>query len=260
MFYIDSHCHIDFEWFNDDRDAVVDRAKAANVQYLVNIGCEVVSNEKVKQNSKTYPNVFFTSGIHPSDVDEANESVFEQIRAFSQDEKMVAVGEIGLDYFKYDGDRDRQKHFFRTALRLAAELKKPVVVHNRDSHDDIYAILKEENVGNFGGVMHCFAGNAEFATSIIELGMHISLTGNITFKNAKYDDIIEAIPIDRLMLETDSPFLTPHPHRGKRNEPANIPLIAQKIADVKAMSIQKVQEITTKNAIKFFNLQLEEAK
>lgn len=257
MYFIDSHCHIDFDWFDDDRDDVVRRAKDANVDILVNIGCEKKSNEKVRENSRKYSNVFFTAGIHPSDVDASDESVFEQIEAFSRDEKMVAVGEIGLDYFKYDGDRDRQRRFFSTAIRTAKAVGKPVVIHNRDSHDDMYEICKREAVGDVGGVMHCFAGTADYARSILDLGMHISLTGNITFKNAKYDEIIEAIPLERLMLETDSPFLTPHPHRGKRNEPAYIPLIAEKIAAVKGVSLEVVQKQTRKNTIEFFKLPLE---
>lgn len=257
MFFIDTHCHIDFEWFDEDRDTIVQNAKDKNVQYMVNIGCETKSNIKVRKNSQTYENVFFTSGIHPSDVEEETDAVFDQIREFSKDKKMRAVGEIGLDYFKYDNDIEIQKSFFRKAIQVAHEVKRPIVVHDRDAHDDVYDILSEENVGDIGGVMHCFAGDAEYAKKVVDLGMHISFTGVVTFKNAKYDDIIEAVPMNRLMLETDSPFLTPHPHRGKRNEPSYIPLIAEKIASVKNLSIDEVMEQTTKNAIEFFGLPLE---
>lgn len=255
MFYIDSHCHIDFENFDEDRDAVVERAKAAGVHYLINIGCESKTNQKVFENSQNYKNVFFSSGIHPSDVEAESYAVFEQIRTFAKHKKMLAVGEIGLDYYKYDNDRALQKYFFEQAIDTAHELKKPIVIHNRDAHEDVYDILKEKQVSEIGGVMHCFAGSADYASSIIELGLHISLTGVITFKNADYDEIIRRIPIERLMLETDSPFLSPHPFRGKRNEPERIPLIAQKIADVKKVSLETVMEETTKNCISFFKME-----
>lgn len=256
MYYIDSHCHIDFDWFDEDRDDVIHRATESNVKYLINIGCEMESNMKVKANAEKYPNVFFTSGIHPSDVLDASDEVFQQITQFSSNEKMVAVGEIGLDYYKYDGDRDRQKYFFRTAIQTAKSLGKPVVIHNRDAHDDIEEILIDEQISEIGGVMHCFAGTAKYAQRMVAHGLHISFTGNITFKNAKYDDIIDAVPIDRILLETDSPFLTPHPHRGRRNEPAHIPLVAEKIANVKGLSLSEVQDITTKNTINLFKLPL----
>ena len=255
-FYIDSHCHIDFDWFDEDRDDIVEKAKSANVQYLINIGCEKKSNINVRNNALKYDNVFFTSGIHPSDVMEADDTVFDQIKEFANDENMVAVGEIGLDYYKYDGDRDRQKQFFRTALKTAIELKKPVVIHNRDAHDDLEMVLKEENIDQIGGVMHCFAGTADYATRMVEMGLHISFTGNITFKNAKYDDVIAAIPMERILLETDSPFLTPHPHRGKRNDPSYIPLIAEKISDIKKIPVDVVRHLATENTIRLFNLPL----
>ena len=254
MFFIDTHCHIDFEWFDEDRAEVVEKAKQENVKYLVNIGCETRSNIKVRTNSQTFENVFYTAGIHPSDVEEETDDIFQQIIDFSKDEKMVAVGEIGLDYYKYDNDRSVQKHFFKKAIETAHQINKPIVVHDRDAHEDVYTLLKDGNVSSIGGVMHCFGGDAAYAKEIIDLGMHISLTGVITFKNANYDEIIETIPMERLMLETDAPFLTPHPYRGKRNDPSYLPLIAEKIATVKGLSVEDVMTITTENAIKFFKL------
>lgn len=252
MFYIDTHCHIDFDWFDEDRDDVVAKAKDNQVNYLINIGCESKSNKKVFDNSRKYNNVFFSAGIHPSDVDQSDESIFTEIEEYAKDEKMVAVGEIGLDYFKYDGDRNRQKSFFKQALNLASNLDKPVVIHNRSSDEDVHDIIKSDLNGK--AVLHCFASSAEYAKTMVDLGVHISFTGIITFKNSTYDDVVRTVPIEQLMLETDSPFLTPHPFRGKRNDPSHIPLIAEKVAELKQMSVEDVQRITTENAIRFFDL------
>lgn len=253
-YYIDTHCHIDFDWFDEDREAVVERALRENVRLMINIGCDYASNERVRVNSQRWEAVYYAAGIHPSDVDGADDRVFAQIREYAQDEKMVAVGEIGLDYFKYDGDRQRQRDYFTRALQLAIEVNKPVVIHNRDSHTDLESILNEYAADLPGAVLHCFAGTPAFAERMIALGCHLSFTGNITFKNANYDPVLEVTPIDRIMLETDSPFLTPHPFRGKRNEPARLPLIAEKIASVKEMSVANVQSTTTATAMRFFRL------
>ena len=254
MYFIDTHCHIDFNSFDEDRDLIIEKAKQQNVNYLINIGCEKKSNQRVFENSLRYENVFFTSGIHPSDVDEADVTIFDQIKSFSKEVKMVAVGEIGLDYFKYDGNRHRQKEFFKKALNIAAEIKRPVVIHNRDADDDMADILKTNLKTK--AVLHCFASTPDFAKHMVDLGIFISFTGIITFKNSTYDEVVRKIPIEQIMLETDSPFLTPHPFRGKRNDPSYIPLIAEKIAELKNVSIEDVKRITTKNAINFFNLPL----
>ncbi|MCB0279318.1 MAG: TatD family hydrolase [Calditrichaeota bacterium] len=252
MFFIDTHCHIDFDSFDNDRDQVVQKAREKDVHYLINIGCERLSNQKVLENSKRFENVYFSSGIHPSDVDQSDLTVFDQIEEFASQEKMVAVGEIGLDYFKYDGDRERQKTYFKKAIQLAAKLEKPIVVHNREADQDVAEILRNELKTR--AVLHCFASTAEFAREMVDLGIFISFTGIITFKNSTYDDVVKSVPIEQLMLETDSPFLTPHPFRGKRNDPSYIPLIAEKVASLKNMTIEDVQRKTTENAIRFFNL------
>jgi TatD DNase family protein len=256
MFYIDTHCHIDFDWFDEDRDQMLEKVKAANVNYLINIGCEKRSNEKVKKNSERYDNVFFSSGIHPSDVDEADDTVFDQMKEFSKNPKMVAIGEIGLDYFKYDNDRNKQKYFFEKAIETAHELNKPIVVHNREADQDMYDILKSSEIEKIGGVLHCFSSPVDVAEKMIDIGMHLSFTGNITFKNSKLSDSVRLVPLDRLMLETDSPFLTPHPNRGKRNDPSYIPVISDKVAEIRGITTKEVMESTTSNALKFFNLKI----
>ena len=256
MFYIDTHCHIDFDWFDEDRDQMLEKVEEANVKYLVNIGCEKKSNEKVKKNAERYQHVFFSTGIHPSDVEEADDSIFDQMKNYATHKKMVAIGEIGLDYFKYDNDRNTQKYFFEKAIEIAHELKKPIVVHNRDADQDMYDILKSAEIEKIGGVLHCFSSPVDVAEKMVDIGMHLSFTGNITFKNSKLTDSVKVVPMDKIMLETDSPFLTPHPNRGKRNDPSYIPLISEKVAEIKGLEVSDVMEKTTKNAIRFFKLDI----
>jgi TatD DNase family protein len=201
-----------------------------------------------------HPKLFSALGIHPHNAQEADEKQFERIENLAEAEYVVGIGETGLDYYYDFAPRDMQKKVFRKHLQIAKELKKPVIVHNRESDNDLIDIIRQEQDGSLRGVLHCFSSPADTLKMAIDLGFHVSFTGNITFKNTNLGDIVQEAPLNRIMLETDSPYMTPVPFRGKRNEPRLVKLIAQKISEYKSIPIQEVISMTTGNAQKLFNL------
>lgn len=250
---IDTHAHIEMKEFDLDREEVIKRAKEAGVGYLISVGANLNGSKKAVELSERYENVYAAVGIHPHDVKEMDETTIQTLRELAKSPKVVAIGEIGLDYFKEWSPKERQIAKFRELLSLAKELDKPVIIHDRDAHEDTLRILKEERIKN--GVVHCFSGDEEFAKEILKLGFYISFTGVITFPKAEEArKVVEAVPIERIMVETDCPYLAPVPHRGKRNEPAFIKEVAKTIAEVKELSFEDISRITTLNVKELFGI------
>ncbi len=249
---IDTHSHYDDDAFSEDRHKLLDNLLSDNVKAIITIGTSIEKSYKSIEIAEKHRNVYAAVGIHPEDCSNISENYIELLREMSKNKKVVAIGEIGLDYH-YDGyEKQKQIDCFIKQLELAAELNMPAIIHSRDATLDTMEILKKYRPR---GVMHCFSGSAETAREIIDLGMMISFTGVITFKNAK--KAIEAcseIPIEKIMLETDSPYMTPVPHRGKRNNSGYVYNIAEKIAEIKNMHVSEVIDICNNNAISFFGL------
>lgn len=253
----DSHTHLDDMRFDEDRDLVVARAKAAGVSWIVNPGADLASSQRAVQLAKTYDIIYAAVGVHPHDAKcilEPNWS-WKDIEALVSQEKVVAIGEIGLDYYYDFSPRETQQQVFRYQIQLARTFKLPIVVHDRDAHQDVFNILVEEEAFELGVLMHCFSGSAELARQYVAKGAFISLGGPITYKNArKSHEVIEAIDLDHLMIETDAPYLTPVPFRGKRNESSYVHYVCEQMAALKAVTYEEVALKTTQNAKVFFGI------
>lgn len=264
--FVDTHCHLNFEQFDADRDEVVRRARAARVLTIINPAIDLATSRAALAMAREYAAVFAQVGVHPNSATEALGEGLEQLRALAQEANVVAVGEIGLDYHWDVHPHDVQARAFRGQLDLAAELGLPVVIHSRDAREDTYRILAEWardvershlplNERPFKGVWHSFQGDRDLAYRVFDLGMCISLGGPVTFKNARdLHALVPHLPLERILLETDAPFLSPHPYRGKRNEPARIPLIAEAIARLMGVPLDAVAQTTTATARDLFAL------
>jgi TatD DNase family protein len=254
---IDSHCHLDMDEFDDDRATVLARAAAAGVGTMVTIGAggPLECNERAVALAATHPQLFATVGVHPHEASIVTESVVDAVAGWARHPKVVAIGETGLDYYYDNSPRDRQRAAFARFIQLAHSLALPIVVHLRDADVDAADILREENAQAIGGVIHCFSGDARSARTFLDLGLHISFSGIVTFKTA--DALREAarmVPADRLLVETDAPFLAPIPHRGRRNEPALVTHTAAVLAAVRGESLAAVAANTRHNAERLFRL------
>ena len=253
---IDTHTHLDFKEFDDDRDEVIQRAFDGGVEKIITIGCSLQRSQAAVDLAQKYDNVYATVGLHPEDINELeNPGALEKLHKFGQQKKVVAIGEIGLEYYQLKDEslKEKQVRGFREQLNLAKELELPVVLHCRDAYEEILEILKSD--GAPSGVVHCFSGNKEIARQLVDLGLYISFTGIITFKNAAETlPVVKEVPLERIMVETDCPYLAPEPHRGQRNEPAYVRQVAEQVATVKEIGIDRTEEITSKNAINLFNL------
>jgi len=252
----DTHAHLHFPEFADDLDAVLERARAAGIVGMVTIGTDRETNPAAVALAERLPDVYATVGIHPHDAAEATEADFEALESLARSSaKVVAIGEMGLDFFRDLSPRDIQERVFRRQLGLARRLGRPVVVHCRDAHAEMLAILSEERVGEMGGVMHCFSADVEVAKRCLDLGLLISIAGPVTYKNARsLPDVARFVPEDRLVVETDCPFLPPHPHRGQRNEPAYVALTAARVAELRGAALDALGTATTRNAARLFRL------
>ncbi len=248
MPYIDAHCHLDDEQFTNDLDAVIARAAEAGVTAIITAGTDVESSRAAVALADKYEIVYAAVGIHPHHAESFNGAALEEIRTLAQKRKVVAIGEIGLDFHYADGaPRGIQERNFIAHLDLAEELGMPVVVHDRDAHRAVSDILKRGN-GKPHGMLHCFSGDLEMAQQAIALGYYVSFAGPVTFQNARrLQEIARTLPLERILVETDAPYLSPHPQRGKRNEPANVAQIAAKIAEMKSVELAMVQTVTAKN-------------
>ncbi len=252
---IDTHAHLDHERFKHDVDQVMERAKPAKVQAIVTVGTDLESSRKAVEFAKRYPGVIATVGVHPHDADRATDDVLDEIAMLAADEGVVAIGEIGLDYHYDFSPRDIQRRVFAVQISLARELGLPIVVHVREAYPDVMSILKSEHAEDVGGIIHCFSGDQEVAKDCLNMGFYISVGGILTFANSKeLRRIIRGLPLDRILLETDSPYLTPVPYRGKRNEPAYVVHVAEALADLKGIAFDEVAETTTLNACKLLGL------
>ncbi len=252
---IDSHCHIDDTRYDADREAMMQRAQSAGIGRLVTIGCDLETSRAAVALAQQHPFVSATVGVHPHEVTHITEGWYDEFRALAQSGRVVAYGEIGLDYHYDHSPRDVQRVRFREQVRLARELRLPVVIHTREAQEDTIAILQEENGGEWGGVFHCFSGDAWLAKHALDLGFSLSFSGVITFQNAtRLRDLVKTVPLDRVLIETDSPYLTPVPHRGTRNEPAYVRHVADKIAELHGISVEDVEDATTQNTQKLFRL------
>jgi len=263
MIFIDSHCHIDGDAFSEDRDAIVRRAKDAGVKAMLNVGTGNPHDgeiEKAVRVAEAYENVFASVGVHPHDAklydDEAEKILVNLVK---NSKKVIAWGEIGLDYYYDHSPRDVQRDVFVRQIRKARELDLPIIIHSRDADNETVEILTAEcSYENFKGIMHCFGGTAKMAEDLMKIGFLISFAGNVTFKKAEnLREAASVVPLEKLLIETDCPFLTPIPFRGKRNEPSYVVHTAQFLADFYNIEIEKLANQTTKNFVEFFNLDLE---
>ncbi len=250
---IDTHAHLDDKRLYNNVSELINRAKKKGVTKIINIGITVESSEKSIELAKNYDEVYASVGIHPHDAKNAPKGYIDRLRSMASQEKVIAIGEMGLDFFKNISPQQEQKDVFKEQLQLAKELNLPVIIHDRDAHEEVIEILKDYN--GVRGVFHCFSGDAEVASKVLELGFYISFTGTITFKKAdKLREVVRKTPMDMMMIETDCPYLAPEPFRGKLNEPAYVRLVGEAVAEEKNLHFDKVAEITTRNAVEFFNL------
>jgi TatD DNase family protein len=262
---IDTHTHLDFPHFDGDREHVIERAATAGVRAIVDVGTDLASSRAAVALAESYPQVYAAVGVHPHDAKTLTGETLEELRALASHAKVVAIGEIGLDFYRDLSPRGKQRQVFQQQWALANELDKPVIIHDREAHKEVMAILRRwalrrssgqaEGSQQPMGVLHCFSGDLAMAQEAIEMGFHISIAGPITFKNARrLRELIRQLPMEKLLVETDCPYLTPHPHRGKRNEPAYVKLVAQEVAHIKGLSLEEVGRITSDNAQALFAL------
>lgn len=252
---IDSHAHLDDERFDGDRDILIKSLKSNKIELVINIGADFQSSINSIELAKQYDNIYASIGVHPHSASEVTEETLDKFREMAKEEKVVAIGEIGLDYYYDNSPRDLQRKWFREQLKLAKELDLPVIIHSRDATQETFDIIKEAQDGSLRGVLHCFSGSVEVAMEYIKLGFYISIGGPVTFKNARVvKEVAEAVPLDKLLIETDCPYLTPEPYRGKRNEPMFVKYVAQKIAEIKDINFEELAKATNKNTKELFRI------
>ncbi|PEZ76976.1 MULTISPECIES: TatD family hydrolase [Bacillaceae] len=251
----DTHVHVNAEQFNEDLEDVIERAKEAGVNNMVVVGFDRPTIIRAMELIEAYDFMYAAVGWHPVDAIDMTEEDLQWIEELSNHPKVVAIGEMGLDYHWDKSPKDVQMEVFRKQIRLAKKVGLPIIIHNREATADIVNILKEEEASRVGGIMHCFSGSAETALECINMNFYISLGGPVTFKNAKKPkEVAAAVPLDRLLIETDCPYLAPHPYRGKRNEPSYVKLVAEQIAEIKQLTLEEVSQATTENAKKLFGI------
>ena len=251
--YIDSHCHINFSELNEKIDQVLANMKDNNISHALCVSVTLDKIDEILGLAKKYSNIYASVGVHP-DYEDIQEPDIETLYRYSKEKKVVAIGETGLDYFRLKGDLTWQRDRFRTHIRAAIKSELPLIIHTRNAQEDTINIMKEEGANSATGVMHCFTESYEMAKQAIDLGFFISFSGIITFKNAEsLRDTVKKVPIENILIETDSPYLAPVPKRGKMNEPSNVIYVAEKIAELKNISVEKVAEITTNNFFSLFN-------
>ncbi len=252
--FIDSHAHLQWNSFDEDREQVLERSKNQRIDSIVNIGFDIEGCKKGIALAESHSNLYATVGIHPHNADQLNQDTLSKLKELAANPKVVAIGEIGLDYFRNLSPKEVQIKAFASQLFLAQQLNLPVVIHDREAHEDVLAMLSRFK-GKIKGIMHCFSGNKEIAKQCVDLGFMVSFAGNITYPKAyPLHQAAQWVDLKNLLIETDCPFLTPQDMRGKRNEPSYLPMTAQKIADLKMVSIETIAEATTKNAKTIFGL------
>ena len=249
----DTHAHLNDPAFDPDREELMAGLAAKGIGYVMNAGCSLASSRDIVRMTEAYPWLYGSVGSHPDSADEVNETVIEEYRKLCKHEKIKAIGEIGLDYYYEDIPREIQKNAFRMQMQLAKEIDMPVIVHEREAHDDGMRIVKE--FPTVRGVFHCYSGSAEMARQLVKLGWYIGFTGVLTFKNArKAVETAASIPLDRIVIETDCPFMAPEPYRGKRNDPGYLPKMAEKLAEIRGISVEEAIAVTTANAKRLYRI------
>jgi len=250
----DSHAHLDDRRFDEDREEVIERAFQAGIAGIINVGADLESSRTTVELSGKYDFIYASVGVHPHEASGYNASIEGQISNLAQSDRVVAIGEIGLDYHYDNSPRDLQKKAFERQLRLASSMDLPVIIHNREAHRDCLDILHVEKNERQRGVFHCYSGSAEMVREVVELGFYVSFAGVVTFKNArKAVEALKVVPIDRLLFETDCPYLSPEPYRGKRNEPAYTSFTAQRIAEVLEMEYDRLCSTVWENTHRLFD-------
>ena len=251
----DTHAHLNAEQYNEDLEAVIDRAKSEGVSKVVVVGFDRPTIVKPMELAETYSFIYAAVGWHPVDAIDMTDKELAWIEELAAHPKVVALGEMGLDYHWDKSPKHIQKEVFRKQIALAKKVKLPIIIHNREATMDIVQILKEEGAQEVGGIMHCFSGSIETAKECMKMNFYISFGGPVTFKNAKnVKEVAASVPLDRLLIETDCPYLTPHPFRGKRNEPGYVKLVAEELAALKGLSYEELANITMENAKKVFGI------
>ena len=250
---VDSHCHLDFPELHADLPAIVERMAANGVTHALTISTTLETFPAVLRVAQSLPNVWCSAGVHPDERRDDREASLEELLAMAGEAKVVAIGETGLDYFRVDGDAGWQRERFRAHIRAARETTKPLVIHTRSAAEDTLAILREEGAEEVGGVMHCFTESWDVAAAAMAMGFCISFSGIVTFKNAQaLRDVAARVPLDRILVETDSPYLAPVPHRGKTNEPAYVRHVAEEVARLRGMPLEELAQATTQNFFRLF--------
>ena len=250
----DSHAHLNDEAFDQDRAELLETFRDAGVGLVMNAGCSLASSREGIALAEAYPWIYCSVGTHPDTADEVNEEVLEVYRQMCSHPKVKAIGEIGLDYYYETIHRDAQMRAFRMQMQLAEELDMPVIVHERDAHEDGMSIVKE--FPKVKGVFHCYSGSAEMARLLVEMGWYIGFTGVLTFKNArKAVETAASIPLERILLETDCPYMAPEPYRGKRNHPGYLPKMAEKLAQIRGIPVEEAIRATTENAKRLYRIE-----
>jgi len=253
---IDSHAHLDFDKFNKDREEVIERAKSNGIVNIINVGSNLTSSHRSLQLSQQYEIIYAVVGVHPHEAKTLDKKALQVLKDLSKADKVVGIGEIGLDFYYDNSPRDEQREAFKKQLQLAKEINLPVVIHSREADEDTIKILKEENMRNHNILLHSYTGGAEMAEEALELGFYFSAGGIVTFNSAQdLKNIMQKIPLSRILLETDSPYLAPSPHIVKRNEPMYVKEVAKYLASLKNTTFEKVAETTTSNTRRFFNIE-----
>lgn len=252
----DSHAHLNDERFDEDREELISSLQERNVDLVVNPGACIETSISSIELAKKYDFIYAAVGVHPHDVGELDDSAIDTLRKLAiENKKVVAIGEIGLDYHYDNSPRKVQREWFIKQIELANELKLPIIIHDRDAHGDTFEIIQKYRNPEIGCVLHCYSGNVELAREYVKMGCYISLSGTVTFKNnKKTKQVAREIPLDRLFIETDSPYMAPTPHRGERNDPSLVQFVADTIAVEKGISYETVCETTKNNAKRFFNI------
>jgi len=253
--FIDTHCHLDMSAYRDDLDEVLQRAEDVGVRAIVSVGIDVASSKRAVALAEKYDRIYATVGIHPHDAAKINDQDYEELKFLATHPKVVAYGEIGLDMVKQYAPAADQLHHFERQVDLAKELGLPLVIHDREAHEKVISVLRQSAPFPAGGVMHCFSGDLRLAEQSLELGFYVSVPGIVTFAKAEtLQEVAANVPLDYLLLETDGPYLAPHPKRGKRNEPAYLVHTAAKIAELRSISLPSLAEATVANACRLFRL------
>jgi len=253
--FIDTHVHLNADQFQEDLQEVIDRAHAAKVEKMIVVGFDRKTIERAMELVEKYESLYAVIGWHPVDAIDCTEEDLAWIEELTHHPKVVGIGETGLDYHWDKSPKEIQQELFRKQIRLAQKTNLPIIIHNREATGDVVRILREENAKTVGGIMHCFSGSVETALECIKMNFMISLGGPVTFKNARMPKkVAKEIPLGHLLIETDAPYLAPHPYRGKRNEPSLVPLVAEEIARLKEIPVEEVAKATTENAKKLFKL------